>query len=210
MDSPAVVRVDGNDVLAVYEATKTAVARARAGQGPTLIEAVTYRWGGHSMRANLPDYRTKEEEREWMEKDPIARLREEMQRRGATVMRLKELEESVEAELDRAVRFATASVEPTVEIMESSVYAPHAPATEPTDRRGPERTMAEALNEALHAEMARDERVFVMGEDVSLIGGVFRGPPRPRGHVREGRRGGPPISGAPSGGPGGGPPPPRP
>src|SRR5882724_10407293 len=155
------VRVDGNDVLAVYEATKTAVARARAGQGPTLIEAVTYRWGGHSMRANLPDYRTKEEEREWMEKDPIARLRKEMERRGASVMSLKELEESVEAELDRAVRFATASIEPTVEIMESSVYAPHAPATEPTDRRGPERTMAEALNEALHAEMARDERVFV-------------------------------------------------
>jgi len=89
------------------------------------------------------------------------------------VMSLKELEESVEAELDRAVRFATASIEPTVEIMESSVYAPHAPATEPTDRRGPERTMAEALNEALHAEMARDERVFVMGEDVSLIGGIF-------------------------------------
>src|SRR5437773_66250 len=108
-----------------------------------------------------------------MEKDPIARLREEMERRGASVMSLKELEESVEAELDRAVRFATASIEPTVEIMESSVYAPHAPATEPTDRRGPERTMAEALNEALHAEMARDERVFVMGEDVSLIGGIF-------------------------------------
>ena len=124
-------------------------------------------------RANLPDYRTKEEEREWMEKDPIARLRAELERRGATVMRLKELEESVEAELDRAVRFATASAEPTVEIMEASVYAPHAPAAEPADRRGPERTMAEALNEALHAEMTRDERVFVMGEDVSLIGGIF-------------------------------------
>ena len=167
------VRVDGNDVLAVHEAAKTAVARARAGQGPTLIEAVTYRWGGHSMRANLPDYRTKEEEREWMERDPIARLRAELERRGATVMRLKELEESVEAELDRAVRFATASAEPTVEIMEASVYAPHAPAAEPADRRGPERTMAEALNEALHVEMTRDERVFVMGEDVSLIGGIF-------------------------------------
>jgi 2-oxoisovalerate dehydrogenase E1 component len=167
------VRIDGNDVLAVYEAVKTAVARARGGEGPTLIEAVTYRWGGHSMRANLPDYRTKDEEREWMEKDPIARLHGELERRGTSIMRLKELEESVEAELDRAVRFATESAEPTVEIMESSVYAPHAPVTEPADRRGPERTMAEALNEALHAEMARDERVFVMGEDVSLIGGIF-------------------------------------
>src|SRR5258707_13722567 len=66
------VRVDGNDVLAVYEAVKTAVARARAGEGPTLVEALTYRWGGPSLRANLPAYRTKEEEREGMEPDPIA------------------------------------------------------------------------------------------------------------------------------------------
>ena len=167
------VRVDGNDLGAVYEAVKTAVARARAGAGPTLVEAMTYRWGGHSMRANLPDYRTKEEEREWMERDPIARLKPELERAGSTLMRLKELEEAVEVELDRAVNFAKASPEPTVEVMESSVYAPHAPATEPTDRHGPERTMAEALNEAMYAEMTRDERVFVMGEDVSLIGGIF-------------------------------------
>src|SRR5581483_1339680 len=58
-------RVDGNDVLAVHE-------------------AVTYRWGGHSMRANLPDYRTKEEEREWIERDPIARF-------GQTVVERKVL-----------------------------------------------------------------------------------------------------------------------
>jgi 2-oxoisovalerate dehydrogenase E1 component len=173
------VRVDGNDVLAVYEAVHTAVARARAGEGPTLVEALTYRWGGHSMRANLPDYRTKEEEREWMERDPIARLRAELERRGASVMTLKELEESVEVEMDRAVDFAKASAEPTVDVMESSVYAPHDAVPEPRERGGPERTMAEAINEALHAEMTRDERVFVMGEDVSLIGGIFgvtRGP----------------------------------
>jgi len=167
------VRVDGNDLGAVYDAVKTAVARARAGAGPTLVEAMTYRWGGHSMRANLPDYRTKEEEREWMQRDPIARLKPELERAGSTLMRLKELEEAVEVELDRAVNFAKTSPEPTVEVMESSVYAPHAPATEPTDRHGPERTMAEALNEAMYAEMTRDERVFVMGEDVSLIGGIF-------------------------------------
>src|SRR5213594_1925065 len=58
------VRVDGNDALAVYEAVGAAVARARRGEGPTLLEAVTYRWGGHSMRANLPEYRTKEMERD--------------------------------------------------------------------------------------------------------------------------------------------------
>ena len=168
------VRVDGNDALAVYEAVGAAVARARRGEGPTLLEAVTYRWGGHSMRANLPEYRTKEEEREWMERDPIARLRNRLvDEKGATPLRLKELEESVELELDRAVEFAKASPEPTVELMESSVYAPHAEIGEPATRAGREITMAEALNEALRGEMERDGRVFVMGEDVGLIGGIF-------------------------------------
>jgi len=168
------VRVDGNDVLAVYETVRTAVARARRGEGPTLIEAVTYRWGGHSMRANLPEYRTKEEEREWMERDPIARLGSHLvDGKRATPVRLKELEESVELELDRAVEFAKSSPEPTVELMEASVYAPHAEVSEPATRAGRELTMAEALNEALQSEMQRDERVFVMGEDVGLIGGIF-------------------------------------
>ncbi|HAM56126.1 MAG TPA: dehydrogenase [Candidatus Rokubacteria bacterium] len=169
------VRVDGNDVLAVHAAVATAVARARAGEGPTLIEAVTYRWGGHSMRANLPEYRTHEEERAWAERDPIARLAGHLRdAHRVTAMRLKELEEAVELELDRAVAFAKASAEPTVELMEAAVYAPHAEGAEPRDRTGPERTMVEALNAALHAEMARDERVFVMGEDVGLIGGIFQ------------------------------------
>src|SRR4030095_8046109 len=81
-------RVDGNDVLAVYQAVKQCVARARGGEGPTFVEAVTYRWGGHSMRATLPDYRTKEEEREWIERDPIARLKAELERAGTPLMRL--------------------------------------------------------------------------------------------------------------------------
>ena len=168
------LRVDGNDVLAVYEAVRAAVARARAGDGPSLIEAVTYRWGGHSMRANLPEYRTKEEERAWVERDPIARFANDLKdRKLATPMRLKELEESVELELDGAVEFAKTSAEPTVELMEASVYAPRVEVAEPTVKAGRDLTMAEALNEALRGEMERDARVFVMGEDVGLIGGIF-------------------------------------
>ncbi|PYM33682.1 MAG: dehydrogenase [Candidatus Rokuibacteriota bacterium] len=167
-------RVDGNDVHAVFEAVGAAVARARRGEGPSLVEAVTYRWGGHSMRANLPDYRTKEEEREWMERDPIARLGHHLvEDRHVTPIRLKELEERVEIELERAVEFAKASPEPSVELMEASVYAPHVEVREPAPTGGRELTMAEALNEALHGEMQRDARVFVMGEDVGLIGGIF-------------------------------------
>ncbi|MBM4441393.1 MAG: dehydrogenase E1 component subunit alpha/beta [Candidatus Rokubacteria bacterium] len=170
------VQVNGNDVLAVYEAVRTAVARAREGQGPTLIEAMTYRWGGHSMRANLPDYRTKDEERAWLERDPIASFKSALvDDRRATPMRLKELEEAVEVELDRAVEFATQSAEPSVDILETSVYAPHVEVLTPEPPPGArDLTMADALNEAIRQEMERDDRVFVMGEDVGLIGGIFQ------------------------------------
>src|SRR5437867_10986173 len=89
--------------------------------------------------------------------------------------RLKQIRNEVEHELEEAVAFAVASAEPTVEVMESSVYAPHVEVSEPV-RPAPgtrEITFVQALNEAMHAEMARDPRVFVMGEDVGLIGGVF-------------------------------------
>ncbi len=168
------VRVDGNDAIAVYEVVREAVERARAGRGPTLIEAVTYRWGGHSMRANLPEYRTKEEELEWMARDPIARLETRLVDENLVPpRRQKELREAVEVELDQAVAFATASAEPTVELMEAAVYAPHVRVSEPAVRTGREITFAQALNEAIRHEMERDERVFVMGEDVGLIGGIF-------------------------------------
>ena len=169
------MRVDGNDAGAVYDVVRTAVARARAGDGPSLVEAVTYRWGGHSMRANLPDYRTKEEEREWMERDPIARFENVvLDDRIVTPVRLKELRETVEVELDEAVRFGMESAEPTVDLVESSVYAPHLEVRDVPPPGAREITFAQALNEALHAEMARDARVFVMGEDVGLIGGIFQ------------------------------------
>jgi 2-oxoisovalerate dehydrogenase E1 component len=167
-------RVDGNDLLAVYEAVGEAVARARRGEGPSCVEAVTYRWGGHSMRANLPDYRTKQEELEWMEKDPVARVERRLTDMGVGELRLKELRQRVEGELDAAVAYGIESPEPTVEIMEAAVYAPHARVTEPASRAGREMTFAEALNTALHQEMSRDERVFLMGEDVGLIGGIFQ------------------------------------
>ncbi|WP_236796604.1 thiamine pyrophosphate-dependent enzyme [Amycolatopsis sp. GM8] len=67
------VQVDGNDVLAVVEATREAVERGRAGGGPTVIEAMTYRMGPHSTSDDPGRYRTLEEEQAWAEKDPVAR-----------------------------------------------------------------------------------------------------------------------------------------
>src|SRR3989441_238987 len=170
------VRVDGNDVLEVYQAMRHAVARARSGKGPTLLEAVTYRWGDHSMRANLPGYRTKDEELEWQRRDPLARFEMRLiDEKLVAADRLKQIRNEAEHELEAAVAFGVASAEPTVEVMESSVYAPHIEVSEPARPAAGTReiTFVQALNEAMHGEMARDPRVFVMGEDVGLIGGIF-------------------------------------
>src|SRR5207245_8924525 len=122
------------------------------------------RAGAPPRRADLPGARTKAEEGDWMERDPVARPGSHLvDGKRATPVRLKELEESVELELDRAVEFAKSSPEPTVELMEASVYAPPAEVSEPATRAGRELTMAEALNEARQAEMQRAERVVVMG-----------------------------------------------
>jgi len=104
----------------------------------------------------------------------VARVERRLTDMGVGELRLKELRQRVEGELDAAVAYGIESPEPTVEIMEAAVYAPHARVTEPASRAGREMTFAEALNTALHQEMSRDERVFLMGEDVGLIGGIFQ------------------------------------
>jgi pyruvate dehydrogenase E1 component alpha subunit len=77
------VQVDGNDVLAMYAVTKQAVERAREGHGPTLIEAVTFRFGPHTMSGDDPTrYRTKDLENEWEQKDPLVRFRAFLQNKG--------------------------------------------------------------------------------------------------------------------------------
>jgi TPP-dependent pyruvate/acetoin dehydrogenase alpha subunit len=96
--------VDGNDVRAVARAVKTAVARARAGEGPSLVEAVTYRWAGHYV-GDPELYRSAEEVRQWIEhRDPVVRVRERLD--PATVDALKH---EVEQELAQALAAALAS-----------------------------------------------------------------------------------------------------
>lgn len=166
--------VDGNDVLKVYEATRGAIARARDGKGPTLIEGSTYRWGDHSMRANLPRYRPEEEERKWIKRDPIRRLERRLRAEGVlSAERIEAIRQSIQVELDGAVRFALDSAEPDVELMEAAVYAPHKDVAEPVNDATRSLTYVEALNEALREEMERDPGVFLMGEDIGKIGGLF-------------------------------------
>jgi pyruvate dehydrogenase E1 component alpha subunit len=101
--------VDGNDVLAVYETAGRAIARARAGGGPTLLECKTYRQCGHS-RSDPRTYRPKAEEEEWVKLDPIKRLAERLlQMELATEASLEGVEKDVIAAIDDAVAFAETS-----------------------------------------------------------------------------------------------------
>ncbi len=117
------VTVDGNDLLAVYGAVGEAVKRARAGQGPSLIENVTYRWRGHS-KSDANRYRTKEEIEDWRKKCPIKRFRKQLIEAGElTEEEANQIEREAYAAIDAAVAFAEASPEPAVDAIEEGVYA---------------------------------------------------------------------------------------
>src|SRR5215831_1558711 len=117
------VRVDGMDVLEVYGATAEAVARAREGDGPSLIEAVTYRFRGHSM-SDPGEYRSKREERIWQERDPIKNLRRRLLgERHVAEGKLSEIEADVAREIEEAVKFADESPEPSLDELGKGVYA---------------------------------------------------------------------------------------
>ena len=168
------VTIDGNDAGEVYAVVGEAVERARQGEGPSLIECMTYRWGQHSMRANLRDPRPKEEYDAWIARDPI-KLLEERMRAEKTVprKRINEIGKEVIQDLENAVAFGAEGAEPTVEQMLAAVYAEHAHHDEPGPTGVRELTYVEALGEAMSSEMARDDSVFIMGEDVGQTGGIF-------------------------------------
>ena len=168
--------IDGNDVVEVYEAVREAVERARAGEGPSLIEAMTYRWGGHSMRANIRDPRSEDEYASWMERDPVQRVERELKEvEIADEAGIETIGAGVVSELDEAVEFGRAAGQPAAEVLRTAVYAPHEAFEEPGHASGNGRSLSfvEALNEAMHQEMESDPRVIVMGEDVGATGGIF-------------------------------------
>ena len=118
---PGVV-VDGNDVLAVYEAAREAVKRAREGKGPTLIECKTYRHKGHS-RFDPAAYRPKEEAEEWLKRDPIPRFKTKLIKSGIlSEEEAGKIEEEVIAAVEDAVKFAMESPYPAPEEALEDVY----------------------------------------------------------------------------------------
>ncbi|HUX88961.1 MAG TPA: thiamine pyrophosphate-dependent dehydrogenase E1 component subunit alpha [Chloroflexota bacterium] len=117
------VNVDGMDVLAVESAVNQAVERARAGEGPSLIVATTYRFEGHNIGDNQP-YRTKEEVDEWRKRDSIDRFRQYLVKEGvATIAETEAIEKKVHERIEDAVQFARESPEPELSSVEEDVYA---------------------------------------------------------------------------------------
>lgn len=116
------VTVDGNDFSAVAEAVDAAVARARRGEGPSLVENLTYRWRGHS-KSDRNRYRTKDEIADWMTRDPIARMSELLIAHGILSREgLAALEAEASAEIARAIEFARLSPAPRIEEATRYVY----------------------------------------------------------------------------------------
>ena len=177
--------VDGMDVLEVRGAVAEAVSRARKGEGPTLIEAKTYRYFGHS-HSDPRAYRTKEEEALWKDRDPIRVLSDQlMSIKYLNETEFDELEEGVQNKLDTAMTYSEASTAADPRELETDVFAPskftkadHEKDTSLRQmiREGKiEREIAysQALVEAMREEMQRDPNVFIMGEDVGLYGGAY-------------------------------------
>lgn len=116
------ITVDGNDFSAVNEAVDTAVAHARAGNGPSLVENLTYRWRGHS-KSDRNRYRTKEEIADWMERDPILQMSALLiEHKVMSEAEITALETETEQVIQDAIAFANASPAPPVADATRFVY----------------------------------------------------------------------------------------
>lgn len=120
MDS---MQIDGNDVEVVYTAVAQAAARARAGEGPTFIEGLTYRLAGH-MAGDLETYRTPEEIEYQRQHEPLAVLTQKLLSRGVSEAELQQIRAEVEAEVKAAVKFAENSPWPDPSEAYTDVFAP--------------------------------------------------------------------------------------
>ena len=173
------VAVDGNDVLAVWQVARTAVARARAGEGPTLIEAKTYRVVGHHEGDPLTGvYRTQEELDAWKLRDPILAFRRRLtgELKAARPAELDAIDARVLAAVADAVEFARKSPEPDTATVFAHCWSdsinPPLPAAKP-DGRTETQGWLDAVRDGIAEEMRRDPHVLYFGEGIGERGGSF-------------------------------------
>jgi pyruvate dehydrogenase E1 component alpha subunit len=118
------IRVDGNDVVGVFAAVREAAHRARKGEGPSLIEAITYRMGPHTTSDDPTRYRDEAESRDWEDRDPLLRIRRLLAKAGGWTEEWQaDLETSASQEIEEAVEWAENVPEPTSEQMVGRVFA---------------------------------------------------------------------------------------
>lgn len=146
---PGMFIEDGNNVIDVYEGFQKAIDHVRSGNGPVLIESVTYRWLGHSS-SDPGKYRTREEVELWKQKDPIENLRNYLiENNIASAEELEEIQAQVKEAVEASVKFARDKMETKTMSFRDTIIL------------------------AMSEEMRRDENVFLMGEDVGVFGGDF-------------------------------------
>ena len=168
------VAVDGNDVTATATTMAAVVAGIRAGGGPVLVEAATYRWHGH-YEGDPERYRTPEEVREWEERDPLLVHERQLRAAGVSDAEIAALAEEVATRLDAAVAQARTLADPAPSSLHDFVVRPRPvrPEPAPVPADAPVFRTMDAVHDALEIELESDERVFVAGIDVGEGGNVF-------------------------------------
>jgi 2-oxoisovalerate dehydrogenase E1 component len=168
-----VIRVDGTDPLASYQAMTEAAKHLRAGQGPVLLHAMVIRPYGHSMSDDEVSYKPAHEREEEARRDPIVNYPMYLMREGhATQEEIDQVKRDVDAEIAEAEAQAIAAPKPKPETIYDHLYSPTVDPTNPafeTEPRfeGQPETMVTLINRCLKEEMARDGRIVMFGEDVA-------------------------------------------
>jgi 2-oxoisovalerate dehydrogenase E1 component len=172
------VCIDGTDVLTVYETVRSALERARRERIITIVEAVSMRLEGHSLADPFKKYVPAEQLAVWQAKDPIDRFRSRLsQLEVASHRDLLAITTRVNHEVMQAVMEAEAGPVPTGEDIEGRVFVPSEPAGEVIDTMsadGCQITYHRAIHTAIQEEMDRDDRIFIVGEDVGISDGAFK------------------------------------
>jgi 2-oxoisovalerate dehydrogenase E1 component len=176
------IRVDGNDVVAVWQAAAEAVERARSGLGPTLIEALTYRQAGHQEGDPVIGWcRTQEEWDLWVKRDPIVNFRRFLlESKNATETALKSLETKVDAQIQEAADFARQTPQPDPASALNHIWAepinpPSLNYAEPSEVPGDTvvQSWMDAVRDGIADEMRRDRNILYFGEGTGERGGCF-------------------------------------
>ncbi|MBM3473210.1 MAG: pyruvate dehydrogenase [Armatimonadetes bacterium] len=183
--------VNGMDPLAVRDAVRRAVEACKAGEGPILLECLTYRYMGHSLSDDGTAYRSAEEKQAWVDLDPTVSYPRALAEAGvATEAELQERRERMLERIDKATLFASDATEPDPKTMYEGLFADTTSESIDASLRTPDaEILAEtkiatrdrssrilyrhAVAEAIMEEMIRDRRVVLFGEDVAEYGGAF-------------------------------------